>query len=179
MTSIRKLILSCAWLLAAGALIAQPPATPSQVQPPSQSPQTQRPQEPAQPPQSTPAQPVRPTIDDQVKMLTDDLGLNPEQQGRMRSILEEQHQQAMTIVEDGTLSREEKVQKIRVLREATIAKTRAMLNDDQKKKLDDMLAPPQQTSPPSGQQGPGSTPPSATPPPARPAPPPASTPPNS
>ena len=51
-------------------------------------------------------------------MLTQDLNLNPEQQTRMRSILEEQHQQAMTIVEDSALSREEKVQKIRTLRTA-------------------------------------------------------------
>lgn len=185
MKSTRKLILSCAALLVVGALTAQSRAASFQTQP-SQAPQTQKPAEPSQPPQSTPqgqpgqppAQPVRPTIDDQVQMLTQDLGLNPEQQTRMRSILEEQHQQAMTIVEDGTLSREDKVQKIRALREATIDKTRTMLNDEQKKKLEQMLSPSQQTPPPSGQQAPGGNPPSSTAPPTRPTAPPASKPPN-
>jgi hypothetical protein len=185
MKSTRKLILSCAALLAVGVLTAQSRAASLQTQP-SQPPQTQRPAEPSQPPQSTPqgqpgqtpAQPVRPTIDDQVQMLTQDLGLNPEQQTKMRSILQEQHQQAMTIVEDGTLSREEKVQKIRALREATIDKTRAMLNDEQKKKLEEMLNPPQQAPPPSGQPAPGANPPPSTAPPARPTPPPASNPPS-
>ncbi len=110
-------------------------------------------------------------------MLTADLDLNPEQQAKMRSILEEQHQQAMTIVDDNTLNRDEKIQKIRALREVTIAKTRTMLNDDQKKKLDDMLTAPQESRPPSGQQEPAGNPPSGTTPPPGSTPPPSSRPP--
>lgn len=172
MKSIRNLVLFWTTLLAVGAFAVQYPTNPSSGQQPGQQPQTQRPPEPPSPQGQAPAQPGHPTIDDQVKMLTSDLDLKPDQQAKMRSILEEQHQQAMAIVDDNTLPRDEKIQKIRALREVTIAKTRTMLNDDQKKKLDDMLAEPQEARPPGGQQ-PGSNPPSGT------NPPPSSTPPSS
>ena len=46
------------------------------------------------------------------------------------------------VIGDSTLSRDDKIQKIRSIREATITKVRGFLNDDQKKKLDQMLAEP-------------------------------------
>jgi hypothetical protein len=104
----------------------------------------------AQPEQAPPPQPGRPSIDDQVKMLTQELNLNTDQQAKLKNILEDQHQQAMTFVNDNTISREDKIQKIRVLREATITKARGIMNDDQKKKLDAMLQQQQQQQ----QQGP-------------------------
>ena len=122
----------------------------------------------AQPEQAPPPQPGRPSIDDQVKMLSQELNLTSDQQGKLKNILEDQHQQAMTFVNDTSMSREDKVQKIRVLREATITKARGIMNDDQKKKLDAMLQ--QQQGPHPGAQGapgnpPASTPPSSTTPP--------------
>jgi hypothetical protein len=100
-------------------------------------------------------------------MLSQELSLNTDQQAKLKNILEDQHQQAMTFVNDASMSREDKIQKIRVLREATITKARGIMNDDQKKKLDAMLQQQQQ------QQGvhsaapgnpPSSNPPSSNPP---------------
>lgn len=119
------------------------------------------------------AQQGRPTIDDQVRMLTSELNLSPDQQSKLRSILETQHQQAMTVVNDNSLSRDQKIQKIHTLRESTIGQARAIMNDQQKAKLDSMLQQQQQQSPtrmhPQGeQQSPSSTSPgtSSTPPPS-------------
>lgn len=175
MKNIRPVL--CIWiaLLAIGAFATQYPTSPSQGQP-SQMPQG--PQGSAQPgqtapgaaqpgqPQSAPSGPQaqqqagRPSIDDQVKMLTEELNLTPEQQTKMKNVLEDQHQQAMTIINDGSLPRDEKIQKIRSLRETTITKARSMLNEDQKKKLDAML---QQSDHMRQQEGQGSGPSSAQP----------------
>jgi hypothetical protein len=108
-----------------------------------------------------------PSIDDQVKMLSQELSLNTDQQAKLKNILEDQHQQAMTFVNDNAMSREDKIQKIRVLRESTITKARGIMNDDQKKKLDAMLQQQQQQGArPGGAPGnpPSSNPPSSTPP---------------
>jgi hypothetical protein len=46
----------------------------------------------------------------------------------------------MTIIQDQSLQRDDKIQKIHALRESTIAKVRATLNsDDQKQKFDQMV----------------------------------------
>lgn len=177
MKSIRTLVFLSAMLPAVGVMGAQ--AGPAQRQQ-GQPPQAQVPQQPAQPNAQTPqgqppAQPHRPTIDEQVQMLTQDLDLSPEQQAKMRNILEEQHQQAMTIVDDSTMTRDEKIQKIRALREVTIAKARTILNSDQQQKLDNMLNATPQV--PNGQRSPGSNPPAGTAPPPGATPPPASRPP--
>jgi len=157
-------------LLAMGAFASQYPTSPSQTTQPTQVPQTQGSPQPgqsepgaAQPGQSQSApsgqQAGRPSIDDQIKMLTQELNLTPEQQTKMKNVLEDQHQQAMTIINDSSLQRDEKIQRIRSLRETTIGKARAMLNDDQKKKLDAML----QESDRMHQQGQGPSPSSSQP----------------
>jgi hypothetical protein len=161
------------------------PSSPSAQYPSSQSPSTQTPgTQPgtpgstapgspqgsapsAQPEQAPPPQPGRPSIDDQVKMLSQELSLNTDQQAKLKNILEDQHQQAMTFVNDNSMSREDKIQKIRVLREATITKARGIMNDDQKKKLDAMLQQQQQPGVHSGAapgNHPSSNPPSSNPP---------------
>jgi hypothetical protein len=168
----------CIWiaLLATGAFASQYPTSPSQATTqPTQVPQTQGSTQPgqsapgsAQPGQSQSApsgqqgqqQMSRPSIDDQVKMLTQELNLTPEQQTKMKTVLEDQHQQAMTIINDSSLPRDQKIQKIRSLRETTISKARSMLNDDQKKKLDAML---EQSDRMHQQQGQSSSPSSAQP----------------
>ena len=189
MKTTRNLILLCGAMIAVGTLAAQTanPSSGQQSQPQMQTPQTQpAPQTPQQqPPQQQPGQPGQqnpesrgqmppghPTIDDQVNMLTQDLSLTPEQQTKMRAILEDQHKQAMTIVDDPSMARDDKIQKIRALREATIDKTRSMLTDEQKKKLDDMLNEPAQPRP--GQPSTGAPPSGAKP---QPSPPPENKPP--
>lgn len=99
----------------------------------------------------------RPSIDEQVQSLAQQLSLSADQQAKVKTALEDQHTQAMSVVQDSAMPREDKIQKIHALREATIAKVRTSLNDDQKKKFDQMLqqsdqhqqqAPSQQQQPP-------------------------------
>jgi hypothetical protein len=78
----------------------------------------------------------------------------------------------MSIINDNSLAREDKIQKIRALRETTITKARLLLNDTQQKKLDAMLQESdrmhqqqQGSSPSSTQPGsPSSTQPATNPP---------------
>ena len=111
--------------------------------PPSQQPQAQ-PQEPSQqpPPSQGQSAPQGSSIDEQVKALTVELGLSADQQPKLKSILEDQRTQGLAIVNDKSSTREDKVQKLHTLRESTISKVREMLNDDQRKKLDQMLQEP-------------------------------------
>jgi len=183
MKSIKRTLLICITLLATGAFASQYPTSPAQQssqpgqmpqsqgstqQPAQTAPGTTQPGQPqaAQPDQQAP-QPGRPSIDDQVKMLTQELNLTPDQQTKLKSVLEDQHSQAMTIMNDSSTPREDKVQKIRSLRETTISKARAMLTDDQKKKLDAMLQEsdhmhPQAPSGASGTTQPGTSSPSSS-----------------
>jgi hypothetical protein len=159
MKLIRTAIFSCTFLFAVGAFAQQYPSGSQAPQQPGGMPSQTAPQQPSanQPPGSQPsqnpadAQPgqqqqpsqdtatSRPSIDDQVRMLSDQLNLTPEQQAKVKTALEEQHTQATTIVQDNSLAREDKIQKIHGLRETTISKVRTALNDDQKKKFDQMI----------------------------------------
>src|SRR5262249_44741212 len=79
-------------------------------------------------------------IDDQVQILAQQLNLTPDQQAKVKTALQDQHTQAMSIIGDSSLQREDKIQKIHALRESTIAKVRATLtSDDQKTKFDQMV----------------------------------------
>ena len=102
-----------------------------------------------------------PGVDDQVSALTAALNLTPDQQAKVKSILEDQHQQAVGVVNDNSLSRDAKVQKIHELRQGTIDKVRGILtSDEQKTKFDSMVQekndrvrqseqpPPQNNTPP-------------------------------
>jgi hypothetical protein len=163
MKCIRPAIFACVVLLTLGAPAQQNPtgsggqSRQPQATQPSQ-PQTAQPSQPAQEPQATqpsqsqppqatqpaPAPPATqpPSIDDQVRVLTQELNLNDDQQGKIKTVLVDQREQASTVIADSSLTRDDKVQKIRALRETTIAKVRGVLNDDQRKKLDQMLEGP-------------------------------------
>src|SRR5262249_13933316 len=120
-------------------------ASPQQTVPPSQQAppgQTAPPSQQAPPPQAAPGSVQPPSIDEQVTMLTHELSLTGDQPAKLKTALEDQRNQAMGVIGDSALSREDKIQKIRGIREATITKVRGFLNDDQKKKLDQMLAEP-------------------------------------
>lgn len=146
---------------------AAPQANPQDQNPPSQAqpPDTRAPQPNDQGPQSQPqAQPQAPqtaqppSIDEQVAVLTQELNLNNDQQTKVKSILVDQRQQAMGVVGDQNMSRADKIEKIHSIRETTISKVRDSLNDDQKKKLDQMLQG-QQQAPGNAQPEPGNSPP--------------------
>ncbi len=81
----------------------------------------------------------RPSIDDQVQSLAQQLNLSADQQAKVKTALEDQHTQAMNVVQDNAMSRDDKIQKIHTIREGTINKVRTALNDDQKKKFDTLV----------------------------------------
>jgi hypothetical protein len=116
---------------------AAAPGTTSQAQPGTvQSPQGQTPQgEPSQAPMHSDAN----AIDAQVNALATALNLTSDQQAKVKTILTDQHQQALTFVGDNSLSRDQKVQKMRDLRQGSIGKVRDTLNSEQKTKFDNMV----------------------------------------
>ena len=78
-------------------------------------------------------------IDEQVKVLTDQLSLTPDQQAKVKSALMEQHEQAMALIQDNSMAREAKIEKIHSLRANTIDKVRGVLTAEQKPKFDQMV----------------------------------------
>jgi hypothetical protein len=96
----------------------------------------------------------RPSIDDQVQSLSQQLNLSADQQAKVKTALEDQHSQAMNIVQDNAMAREDKIQKIHAIREGTITKVRSTLNDDQKKKFDAMVQQQEQHVQQQQQQAP-------------------------
>jgi hypothetical protein len=123
----------------------QPPANPSTSPPPlpqqDQAPQPpQTPQTPQTPQSPQSASGNAPTIDDQVKMLAAQLNLTDDQQTKIKGILQDQHDLAMGIVQDQTMSRDQKLEKIHGLRETTINRVRGTLSsDEQRQKFDAMV----------------------------------------
>jgi periplasmic protein CpxP/Spy len=79
---------------------------------------------------------MAPSVDDQMKNLTSKLNLTADQQAKIKPILEDQHQQAQTTMNDTSLSADDRRSKMRSLHESSNAKIRDVLNDDQKKKYD-------------------------------------------
>jgi|SRR5712671_3058443 len=157
MKTIRTAFISCTFLFALGAFAQypaggqatqpmqpQPGMQPSQPQPSQTQPGQDQNAQPGQQPGAA-TQPQgsstagRPSIDDQVQSLAQQLNLSADQQAKVKTALEDQHTQAMTIVQDNSMAREDKIQKIHAIREGTINKVRTALNDDQKKKFDALV----------------------------------------
>jgi hypothetical protein len=163
MKSFRVIVLLCTFLMAIGAFAyqgsmppAQTPATTASqnpehpgATPPYAPPQTQpgTPQTPdAQTPQSEPAQAPpaarssASNADAQVNSLTSALNLTPDQQSKIKAILEDQHQQVVGLVNDNSMAQDAKVQKVHAIRQSTIEKVRSTLtSDEQKSKFDSMI----------------------------------------
>ena len=76
------------------------------------------------------------TVQENVQMLSDKLNLTVDQVAKIRPILEDQGRQLVTVMKDGSISRNERRDKIRSIREETHAKISDLLTDDQKKKFD-------------------------------------------
>ncbi|HWS17993.1 MAG TPA: hypothetical protein VN223_08255 [Candidatus Elarobacter sp.] len=116
-----------------------PPSQPSQAQPGQDQNAQPGQQQPAAPQSQGSSVAGRPSIDDQVQSLSQQLNLSADQQAKVKTALEDQHTQAMNIVQDNSMAREDKIQKIHAIREGTINKVRTTLNDDQKKKFDALV----------------------------------------
>jgi periplasmic protein CpxP/Spy len=74
----------------------------------------------------------------QVNMLTKRLNLTGEQKNQILPILTDRKQQMKSIHEDTSLSQQDRRAKVRSIFEDSNAKIKAVLNDDQKQKYDQM-----------------------------------------
>lgn len=83
-----------------------------------------------------------PTADRQLEFLTAKLELTTDQQEKIKPILHELHEATVKLVQDDNMSREERLSKVRDARYAADKKIRAILNDDQKTKLDQVEQEP-------------------------------------
>ncbi len=77
-----------------------------------------------------------PSVESQLKVLTEKLSLTSEQQNKVKPILKELHDTTEKLAQDKNLSHEERLAKVRPQRYKADEKIRAILKDDQKKKLD-------------------------------------------
>lgn len=75
---------------------------------------------------------------DRVKAIAAELKLTPEQQEKLRPILQEEGQKAVEIFRDTNLSREAKMAKIKEVREANREKVKAILTPEQLVQWDKM-----------------------------------------
>jgi hypothetical protein len=88
------------------------------------------------------------TIDDQVKQFAESMDLSETQQSEVKKILEFQQVQTRRIRLDGSLSGAEKISRLRVLQDSTVAWISAVLDDEQKKKYDPLAVRQAQKSAP-------------------------------
>lgn len=77
-----------------------------------------------------------PNAEEQVKHLTEQLNLTDDQQAKAKVILDDTHAQMQKMMQDGSMSREDRMAKMRDLHETANGKLRDILTDDQKKKFD-------------------------------------------
>ena len=83
-----------------------------------------------------------PTVEEQLKVLTEKLDLTVTQRAKVRPILQKLDDATQKLMQDERLSREERLAKVRPQRKQADKKIRALLNDDQTMKLDQYLAGP-------------------------------------
>lgn len=85
--------------------------------------------------QSNPKTAGVPTAAAQMKLLTVSLDLNDDQQHKIKPMLDDLHEATMKLVEDESLSREDRMTRVGNARRSADEKIRLLLNDDQKVKL--------------------------------------------
>jgi Spy/CpxP family protein refolding chaperone len=83
-----------------------------------------------------------PSADDQLKILTIKLDLTDDQQAKIKAILQGLHDATVKISQDQSLSREERLASVRPLRYKAHDQIREILNDEQKKKLEQYMQGP-------------------------------------
>jgi Spy/CpxP family protein refolding chaperone len=82
------------------------------------------------------AQHSLPSVEEQLKVLNEKLDLTAGQQGKIKPILQHLHDTTENLMQDDTLSQEERLAKVRPQRQMADKKMREILSDEQKKKLD-------------------------------------------
>jgi hypothetical protein len=83
-----------------------------------------------------------PSADDQLKILTIKLDLTDDQQAKIKPILQDLHDATVKISQNGSLSREDRLAEVRPLRYKAHDQIQAVLNEEQKKKLEQYMLGP-------------------------------------
>jgi periplasmic protein CpxP/Spy len=108
----------------------------------------------AQQPAASAAKPhVRPaigtiTLEDQVARFSKSLNLSETQQSQLKRILEYRQAETRRIREDDSIAGEERIGRIRELQDGTVARIRAILDEEQRKKYDPLVVRQAQRSSP-------------------------------
>jgi Spy/CpxP family protein refolding chaperone len=84
------------------------------------------------------------SADEQLARMTKDLNLTPDQATQIKPILVDRQQQMMTLHQDQSMSQDDKMAKMKSLREDSNTKIAAVLNDTQKQQFAEMQAKQQQ-----------------------------------
>lgn len=79
-----------------------------------------------------------PTVDDQLNEMSKKLDLTDAQKPQVKAILQDQHDQMKQLRENSSGSRQDNMAKMREIHDASAAKIRALLTDEQKAKFDKM-----------------------------------------
>jgi Spy/CpxP family protein refolding chaperone len=82
------------------------------------------------------------SADDQLKILTIKLDLTDAQQAKIKPILQDLHDATVQISQDPSLSRDERLARVRPLRFKVHDQIREILNDEQRKKLEQYMQVP-------------------------------------
>lgn len=83
-----------------------------------------------------------PSVEDHLKVLTAKLDLTGDQQAKLKPILQELNDATHKLMQDESMSHDERLEKVRACRYRADKKIREMLNDDQKEKLDQLEREP-------------------------------------
>jgi Spy/CpxP family protein refolding chaperone len=83
-----------------------------------------------------------PTVERHLKVLTEKLNLTGDEQAKVKPILQELHDATQKFMQDESISRDERLDNVRACRYKADRKVREVLNDDQKKKLDQLEEEP-------------------------------------
>ncbi len=78
-----------------------------------------------------------PTVDEMVQTMSEKLSLTDDQKVKVRKIAEDTQKKMNAMHADQTMTREDRMAKMRSAHDEAMTKVRTILNDDQKKKLDE------------------------------------------
>jgi len=80
------------------------------------------------------------SADQRLQMLTQQLNLTSDQQSQIKPILENESQQMQSLHSDSSLSQQDRMSKMREIRQNTASQIKPILTPDQQTKWDDMMS---------------------------------------
>ncbi len=78
-----------------------------------------------------------PSVDEMVQTMTEKLSLTDDQKAKVTKIAEGVHKKMESVLNDPSMSSEDRMAKMRAAHDDAMSQVRPILNDDQKKKLDE------------------------------------------